>query len=82
MEIDAVWHKNLIPMLCRCCGEPGHFVRECRYMMLDERQGWIEHLLSEADVTAAQTPTPDLETVESPPKGVSEAEEDFMSCSG
>jgi hypothetical protein len=43
---------------------------------------WIEHLLSEADVTAAQTPTPDSETMESPPKGASEVEEDFMSYSG
>ena len=52
------------------------------YMTVDERQDWIEHLLSDADVTAAQTPTLDLETVESPPKGASEAEEDFTSHSG
>jgi len=41
-----------------------------------------EHLLSKADVTAAQTPTLDSETMKSPPKGASEAEEDFMSRSG
>jgi hypothetical protein len=51
-------------------------------MTSDERQDWIEHLLSDVDVMAVQTPTPDLETVESPPKGASEAEEDFMSHSG
>jgi Zinc knuckle len=88
MEIDAARCKNPIPMLCRCCGEPGHFAREClksydvQYMTLDERQDWVEHLLSEADVMAAQTPTPDLEPMASPEKGTSEAEEDFASHSG
>ena len=51
-------------------------------MTLDERQDWIEHLLSEADVAATQAPTPDSETAEGPPKGVSEQEEDFTSRSG
>jgi hypothetical protein len=86
MEIDAVRCKNPITMLCRHCREPGHFARECPksydvwYMTSDERQDWIEHLLSEVDVTVAQTPTSKtLETMESPPKGASEVEEDFMS---
>jgi len=51
-------------------------------MTPDERQDWIEHLLSKADVAAVQALTLELETVESPPKEVSEAEEDFTSCSG
>jgi hypothetical protein len=50
-------------------------------MTLDERQDWIEHLLSEADVTAAQTSTPDSEPMASPEKGASEEEEDFVSHS-
>jgi len=88
MEIDAAQCKNLTLMLCRHCRKLGHFAREClkgydvQYIMLDERQDWIKHLLSEVDVTAAETPTPDLETVEPPPMEVSEVEEDFTSCSG
>jgi hypothetical protein len=88
MEIDAARRKNPIPMLCRCCREPGHFARECpksydvRYMTLDERQDWVEHLLSDVDVTAAQTPIPDPELVASPERGTSEAEEDFVPHSG
>ena len=53
-----------------------------RYMTVDERQDWIEHLLSGADVVVTQTLTLDSETVEGPPKGVSEPEEDFTSHSG
>ena len=52
------------------------------YMTSDERQDWIKHLLSEVDVAAAQTPTPDLqEPAESLLKEVGEVEVDFMSHS-
>ena len=53
-----------------------------RYMTVDKRQDWIGHLLSEADVAVTQTPTPDSELREGPPKGASEPEEDFTSRSG
>jgi hypothetical protein len=53
-----------------------------RYMTSDERQDWIEHLLSEADVGVAQAPTPESETVESLPEEGGQVEEDFTSRSG
>jgi hypothetical protein len=79
MDIDA------IPMLCRCCGEPGHFTRECpkaydvHYMSLDEKEDWIGHLLSGSDVAAAEAQSP---TLEIPLERSESAEEDFMSHSG
>jgi len=51
-------------------------------MTLDERQDWIGTSPLRADVTAAQTLTLDSETVEGPPKGASEVEEDFGLTAG
>jgi hypothetical protein len=56
MDINATRRQNAILMLCRCCGEPGHFVRECpkaydvRYMFSDEREDWIECLLGSVSI--------------------------------
>src|SRR6202035_5814068 len=44
MEVDATRRRNPIPMLCRRCGEPGHFAKECprsydvRYMTSEEKE--------------------------------------------
>jgi hypothetical protein len=78
MDIDATHHWNAIPMLCRHCGEPGHFTRECPkaydicYMSSDEREDWIKCLLSRFDVAAAEAP----EILSRQSEGM---EEDFMS---
>src|SRR5882762_2066817 len=86
MDIDATRCQNAIPMLCRRCEEPRHFARECpkaydvHYMSSDEREDWIERLLSGSDVAAAEAQSPCLETPETPeiPLRQSEGmEEDF-----
>jgi hypothetical protein len=51
-------------------------------MSSDEREDWIEHLLSGSDVAAAETQSPTPETPEIPWEWLEGAEEDFMSHSG
>jgi hypothetical protein len=54
-------------------------------MSLDERENWIERLLSGSDVAAAEAQSPFLETPESPEiplKQLEGMEEDFTSHSG
>jgi len=81
MDIDATRRRNAIPMLCRHCREPRHFVREClraydvHYMSPDKREDWIECLLSGSDVAAAEAP-------EIPSRQSEGTEEDFTSHSG
>jgi hypothetical protein len=51
-------------------------------MSSDEREDWIEHLLSGSDVAAAEAQSPTPETPEIPAEQSEGAEEDFTSHSG
>jgi hypothetical protein len=51
-------------------------------MSSDEREDWIEHLLSESDMAAADTQSPILKTLEVPLEQLGGTEEDFTSHSG
>jgi hypothetical protein len=51
-------------------------------MSSDEREDWIEHLLSGSDVAVAEAQSPTPETPEIPSERLEGAEEDFMSHSG
>jgi hypothetical protein len=88
MDIDATRCRNAILMLCRHCEEPRHFARECpkvydvHYMSSDEREDWIEHILSRSDVAAAEAQPLTLETPKIPSERSEGAEEDFTSHSG
>ena len=86
MEVDATRRRNPIPMLCRRCGEPGHFAKECprsydvRYMTSEEKKEWIEQLLSDADVAKTEIPDPTASSHATDPPQENPA--DFTSHSG
>ena len=66
---------------------PGHFARECLkiydvcYMASDERESWIEHLLSGANVAAAEMQCLTPEPPEVPLETSESGEKDFTSHS-
>ena len=70
MEVDTARLWKPTPVLCRCCGEAGHFARDCpkayniHYMMLEEKETWIEQHITAADVVVADAPSETLETPE------------------
>ena len=87
MEVDTACLQKPTPVLCRCCGEVGHFVRDClkaydvRYMMLEEKETWIEQHLTAADVTVAEALSKTLETLEASEDLSDDPEQGFTSHS-
>ena len=72
MEVDTTHLWNPTPVLCRHCGEAGHFARDCpkvydvHYMMLEEKETWIEQHLTAADVAVVDALSETPKTPETP----------------
>ena len=55
MEVDATRKKAELPDVCRRCGKPGHWAKDCprkfdiRYMTLDEKEEWMQEEALQAD---------------------------------
>jgi len=77
MDIDAAWKKRETPDVCRRCGKPGHWIKECpqrfdiRFMTMDERHEWIQEVAAQIDAEEAR----EAETE------IAETPADFPECS-
>ena len=65
MDIGAARRKGGVPpLVCRCCGKPGHWARSCpegldvRYLSANEEDALIMELLPAKD--AAGVPFPEV----------------------
>jgi hypothetical protein len=71
MEIDASRNKKELPDVCRRCGKPGHWARDCpqkydiRHMTVDEKADLLQELSLAADMSEIEARTveegPELE---------------------
>jgi hypothetical protein len=68
MEIDATQKKQSTPDMCRRCGKPGHWAKDCewrfdiRYMLAEEREEWLQNLALEADKEEIEKQKEELES--------------------
>jgi len=77
MDIDAAWKLRETPDVCRRCGKPGHWSKECPkrfdicFMTVDEKHEWIQEASAQLDVEEAGEKGSELE----------ETPADFPECS-
>jgi hypothetical protein len=78
MEIDATRKRQSTPDVCRRCGKPGHWAKNCekrfdiRFMLAEEKSEWLQNFALEADTPESKEEVEEPE-VDPPP--------DFQSCS-
>ena len=59
LDVDAAKRQFGTPLTCRCCGKVRHLARDCpqayniHYMIANEHEELIEHLLMTEDVLKA-----------------------------
>ncbi|HWN08230.1 MAG TPA: zinc finger CCHC domain-containing protein, partial [Pyrinomonadaceae bacterium] len=67
MDIDAAWKAKALLDACRCCGETGHWAKDCplcfnvRFMDTDELQMELEGKLAAQDAVSTETESVDSE---------------------
>ena len=68
MDVDALRKLSALPPSCFCCGEPGHFSKNCpkpvdiRTLSIDELQEILEDRLAQLDI-AQEEPALTMDTV-------------------
>jgi hypothetical protein len=63
MEIDANRNRREVPDICRRCGKPGHWAKDCprrfdiRFMTVDEKSELLQGLALETDKVELESHT-------------------------